>query len=182
MKKLICILMCMMLTLPFGASVLALDSDGGALPEKGASVMQQKAASDEVEFADAMVIEMKNIYVFPDGTICEMREGPECEMYYNDTDGPSERIKTKTFTYVLTGTGGVYLATATATVTGVYSQADGYAYLTSITASFTGPAAYMYTWSSSISGDTGSLDLILDSTVYITLHYKIYPNGTIQHI
>ena len=71
------------------------------------------------------------------------------------------------------------LAVFHSTVKGIYSEADGYANLSSITGYFTGPYATRFMYGTYITGDTGVAQVRFDGLHTGTFRYKIYTNGNI---
>ncbi len=127
-------------------------------------------------------IMIRNIELLDNGMLIITQELSESENDVNQFRSIPEREKTKTFTHSLVDRNGIELAVLHSTVTGIYSQVDNDAYLTNISGHFTGDFAHDLSYSSSISGDTGSIYLYWNGVHLHTYTYKIFPNGTIQYI
>ncbi len=137
---------------------------------------------DEVEYAQGQDIILRNVEVLENGFIVITEEISEEVNEINTIDGVSEKEKTKVFSHRILDRNGVEMAVLYSTVTGVYSEADNEAYLTSITGVFTGSFASRFSYSSSVSGDTGSIAIFFYGAYAASFSYKIYSNGTIQQI
>ncbi len=109
----------------------------------------------------------------------ELLESRESERLIYDDKGVPEMEKTRIFVHNIVDAQNSIIAVMTVTVKGIYSQADNYAYLTSISASFSGPLASGCTYNSSINGANGSLVMYYYSAALGNLSYHISTNGNI---
>lgn len=139
----------------------------------------ETAAQDdvEIEYEKGQDLILENVEILDNGWICITQEatGDYGRSY-------PERENTKVFFHTIFDRDGIEIAVFYATVTGVYSQADNYATLTSITGSFTGDYASRFTYSSALSGATGSATIYFNGLSAATFSYKIFTNGNIQRI
>lgn len=90
-----------------------------------------------------------------------------------------ERQKTKTFRHEIREYATV-IAVLTTTVTGIYSQVAGDAYITSIKGEFTGTQAGRFHYTPSIAGDKAFMHIFCECIYRKSWIYKIYTNGNIQ--
>ncbi|MCM1150398.1 MAG: hypothetical protein NC319_10015 [Butyricicoccus sp.] len=133
----------------------------------------------EIEYEKGPDLILENVEILDNGWICITQE---VTVPGNNGRSYPEREKTKVFSHTICDRNGIELAVFDVTVTGVYSQADNYATLTSITGSFTGSHAHDFTYTSALSGDTGSATIYFNGLNAGTFSYKIYTNGNIQWI
>lgn len=169
MKKFISLICALTLMLSLFSVAFAAEN-GDAIPK------------DEVEYAPPQVYVCQNLVVLDNGMVALTQEAYETDKALNSARGYSEREKTKTFSHIIFDRNGITMATVYSTVTGIYSEVDHEAYLTSIKGNPTGEYARAISWTSSISGDTGYLNLFFNGYPICTFTYKIYTNGNIQEI
>lgn len=139
----------------------------------------QTAAQDdvEIEYKAGKDVILKNVEILDNGWVCITQEATG-----NDGRSYPDRENTEVFYHKIIDRNGIEMAVFYATVTGVCSQVDNYAMLTSITGSFTGDNTSRFTYSSALSGDTGSATIYFYGVSIATFSYKIFKNGSIQNI
>lgn len=137
---------------------------------------------DGVEYAKGKDFVLQNLEMLDNGMLVFTQEVSETDTVLDESRGYPEKEKTKVFSHKIVDRNGAVMAIVYSTVTGVYSEVEHTAYLTSISGNPTGEFAYALSCSSSISGNTGSLNVYLHGVLACSLSYKIETNGTIQEI
>jgi hypothetical protein len=136
----------------------------------------------EVEYSVERDIILQNVAVISDEFVVITTDVSENERFLDMTRAYPEKEKTKVFSHRILDRNGIEMAVLYSTVTGIYSEADNEAYLTSITGTFTGDYASRFSYSSSIEGNTGSILFYFYGAAFGSFAYKIYTNGNIQNI
>ena len=170
MKRLICTVLSILLAFVIITPVGTADSGTEANEECLSS-------DDEMEYEVTEHIIPVTIRDTENG-VCYTWWGEETEEI-DMSKGVPEKTKTRTFDHYYYSVDHQYMGMITSVVTGVYSQADNYALITSITPSVSGPNAVDFSTSVTISGDTGYLYVYFLGIYYTTHTYHIDPNGTI---
>ena len=93
-----------------------------------------------------------------------------------------ERQKTKTFVYSVNNRNGVFIATLTVTVSGVYSEVEQSAVINSVVASYSNEQLSRLSYSVSYNGSTAQLNILLNGLGIGSLSYELYTNGSLQQI
>lgn len=137
---------------------------------------------DEVEYEKGEDLICWNLLLLDDGMVAFTQEISETDAVLDGSKGYPEREKTKVFSHTIYDYNGNVMAVVYSTVTGIYTTVGHEAYLTSISGNPTGLFAHAITCSSSISGDTGSLNLYWYGVFLASFTYKIYANGSIRQI
>lgn len=171
MKKLVClILSLMMISLTSPICVSAAPADAGITEEA------------EIEYVEGKDIICNSIEILDSGFVAVLTSVSDSETVLGMERGYPEKEKTAVFSHIILDRNGEEMGTFVATVKGIYSEADREAYLTSITGTFYGTFASRFSYTYSIEGQTGTVNIYFDVTKQGTLSYKIYTNGNIQNI
>lgn len=99
--------------------------------------------------------------------------GPESE---------PQKPTSATFSHNIYDRNGILVATAYVTIEGVYSEVEQWSEITDITVNFEGELAQDFSYTSSISGDTGTVKIYFNGANAGGFKYKIYYNGRIDNI
>ena len=157
-------LLCLSVLTPFASA-----ADSPAVYSKSFTVM--KEGQDLV---------LKNVTVVPETgfiIVTEEMDKQDAGVMRADPD----RNTSKTFKHVIYDTNYVVMATCYSTVTGTYSQADGWAQIDSVTAYFVGDAASHFSYTPSKSGAYGYLNVKYDGESLSTFTYHIATNGLLSN-
>lgn len=171
MKKLVCLILPLMMiffTSPICVSAVPVDAE-----------ITEEA---EIEYLEGKDIICSNIEILDNGFVAVLTSVSESETVLDMERSYPEKEKTAVFSHTILDRNGEELGTFTATVKGIYSEADREAYLTSMTGTFSGTYASRLSYTSSINGQTGSVNIYFNGIKVGTLSYKIYTNGNIQNI
>lgn len=128
----------------------------------------------------------ENLVLLDDGNYyCILVETVEDKSTIEPLSYP-ERQKTKTFVHNLVDRNGLFVATITVTVSGVYSEVEKSAVINSVVASFSneqtpGLSAGL-SYSVSYNGSTAQLNILRYGQRIGSLSYKLYTNGSLQQI
>ncbi|TZE82315.1 hypothetical protein [Calorimonas adulescens] len=120
-------------------------------------------------------VEQENDYVI---------ESEPVEVGLEGVDGPGsvpEKQASVTFSHKVYDRDGVLIATVYSTVTGWYSEVDKWSEISSITAEITGELAHDFTYTTSKSGNTGTLKLYFNGLSAGTFNYRINYHGEITN-
>lgn len=98
------------------------------------------------------------------------------------TESEPQKPTSATFSHNIYDRNGILMATAYVTVEGVYSEAEQWSEITDITAEFEGESAHNFSYSPSINGDTGTVNIYFNGLNAGSFRYKIYYNGSIKNI
>ena len=170
MKKFLALLLSLMMVFLLAPSTYASE-----LPE-----ISDEILGNDMEPTPGKDLILENFMVMDQGLLAVTElVSLEDEEIFNETKGHPERIATAYFTHRIYDTNGIELAVFHSTVKGIYSEADGYANLSSITGYFTGPYATRFMYGTYITGDTGVAQVRFDGLHTGTFRYKIYTNGNI---
>lgn len=93
-----------------------------------------------------------------------------------------ERQVTTTFTHDIVDRNGEFIAMMTTTVTGEYSEVEHTAVISSITAYYSNAQVSGLSYSVSYSGDTATIDILLNGLSIGSSTYKLTTNGSIVWI
>lgn len=93
-----------------------------------------------------------------------------------------EKEKSVTFKHVIYDRNNIEMAVLYSTVTGVYSDADNYAMITSIDGDFYGDFANSFSYDTELNGDTGTIYIYFNGFSAGSFTYKLYQNGSLQNI
>lgn len=94
-----------------------------------------------------------------------------------------DKTTTARFTHNIYDRNGSPMATLTTTVTGLYSQVDGgSSQMLSISGNFSGQFANDFSYTTSISGNIGTIYLYFNGASAGSFSYRINPNGHIERI
>lgn len=93
-----------------------------------------------------------------------------------------ERETTKTFLHAIVDRDGDFVANLTVTVKGIYSQADNYAEITSVSGAYSDQQISGLPYSVSYNGNTAQLNVLLNGLKIGSVSYKLYTNGSLQQI
>lgn len=159
MKRIISMILTVVIAFAFCSTAFASDLS------KEAHINNTNANQDVIDLGDGITV-VTTIISESDEVLGVTRSNPE-------------RQKTKTFEHEIK-VDGIKAAVLTTTVTGIYSQVAGDAYITSIKGTFTGKQAGRFFYNPDISGDTAKLFVFYDAIYRKTFIYKIYTNGNIQ--
>lgn len=124
----------------------------------------------------------ENLVLLDDGNYyCVLVETVEDESAIEPFSYP-ERQKTKTFIHSVNDRNGTFLATLTVTVSGVYSEVEQSAVITSVVASYSNAQISGLSYSVSYNGNTAKLNILLNGLGIGSVSYKLYTNGSLQTI
>jgi hypothetical protein len=115
--------------------------------------------------------------VTPDGKPIGTLVETDYSQVFSPNSTPEKEV-TKTFSHRIFDRKGVLMATVLSTVKGIYSQVDSYAYSTDID-----PVSNSsdISFSTSISGADGYLDIYYQGMLGGSMHYHISTNGSISN-
>jgi len=174
MKKLFCTFLSVVLLI----SMLS----GLALAKTTDAVAEKQISSAVYEGRDVI---LRNLAVLPESgwiIVTEEVGNPSFETEQVLRSDPDRQV-TKTFSHQLFKQNGVSLNTSCiTTVTGTYSQADGWAQIDSVTAYFSGDEARNLDYTSSASGNKGYLYLYCNGAFVGSITYSISTNGLISQV
>lgn len=94
----------------------------------------------------------------------------------------TEKETTKSFVHTITDRNGNFIATFTTIVSGIYSYADNYATITSVTGSFSNAVITGLSYTVSYSGSTATVYITLNGATIGSLSYKLYTNGSLLEV
>lgn len=94
----------------------------------------------------------------------------------------TEKEKTKSFVHNITDRNGALVAKFTTTVYGVYSYADDYATIISVSGSFSDAALSGLGYTVSYNGDTATVYITKNGLAIGSITYKLYTNGSLFEI
>lgn len=146
----------------------------------------------ENEITDEAVAVREVEYEFEDGgvVVCDalilLDEDYYCVLQGSDEDEEvsaysyTEKEKTKTFYSTVRDRNGKFIADLTTVVTGVYSYADNYATINSITATYSNAVISGLSYTTAYNGSTATLYITLNGAVIGSITYKLYTNGSLQ--
>ena len=137
---------------------------------------EMNAKTDEIEYLKGEDLILEN------GFVAVTEKVSEDVALADSGKARPEQERTAVFTHKIFDRNGKVMAILTSTVTGVYSQVDRTAFLTSIKGTFQGSFASDFSCSTSVSGSTGKINLYYNGMSAGSFSYKIYSNGTIQNI
>ncbi|WP_313345890.1 hypothetical protein [Sedimentibacter sp.] len=180
MKKRICLLLLSLLlvigALPISAYANDMEKDLNA-PEK------------ILEDSDALVtINQELGLVIISTRVCDNSNAPYHEeidlvnVDFQDNIGPygyPEKPTSATFSHKIYDRNGILMATAYVTVKGWYSEVDQWSEVESITADFEGEYASRFSYTTSRSGETGTIKLYFNGAYAGGFLYTIHYNGRI---
>ena len=171
MKKLVCLILPLIMiffTSPICVSAVPVDAE-----------VTEEA---EIEYYEGKDVLCSNIEILDNGFVAVLTSVSESETVPGMERSYPEKEKTAVFTYTILDRNGEELGTFTATVKGIYSEADRETYLTSMTGTFSGTYASSFSYTSSINGQTGSVNIYFDGIKEGTFSYRIHTNGNIQNL
>ncbi len=143
---------------------------------------EMNAKTDEIEYLKGEDLVLENIEILENGFVAVTEKVSEDVALADSGKARPEQERTAVFTHKIFDRNGKVMAILTSTVTGVYSQVDRTAFLTSIKGTFQGSFASDFSCSTSVSGSTGKINLYYNGMSAGSFSCKIYSNGTIQNI
>lgn len=93
-----------------------------------------------------------------------------------------EREKTASFKHIIHDRNGVLIANFISTVKGIYSDADNYAMITSVTGYYEDAILSGLSYRTTYSGDTATVYITLNGVAIGSITYKQYINGRLLEI
>lgn len=172
MKKLVRIILIVIMVFSFETLVFA--ANIGDLHDLG---------GDKVKYVSGKNMTAENICVLDNGNICVTNEVFEKVIVKDSgTREYPDKEKIKTFCHMIYDWNGIEIAALYSTVSGLYSEVDGSAMLTSITGYYTGTYASKCSYTSVFNANTGSISACFNGLPLGSFSYKIYANGSIQNI
>ena len=96
--------------------------------------------------------------------------------------GYTEREKSKSFTHQILDKDGVVLANFSTVVYGVYSYADNYARITSVSGNYSNAIITGLSYSVSYNGDTATVSIKLNGVTIGHIYYRLYTNGSLVEV
>lgn len=170
MKKKLALLLSLMMVFLLAPSTYASE-----LPE-----ISDEILGNDMEPTQGKDLILENFMVMDQGLLAVTElVSSEDEEIFNETKGHPERIATAYFTHRIYDTNGIEMVVFHSTVKGIYSEADGYANLSSITGYFTGPYATRFVYGTFIAGNLGAAEVGFNGALLGIFQYKIYTNGNI---
>ncbi len=178
MKKTVCIMLCLLLSLAVVPVGIADD------------YCETETVIGDPIYLDVEFLENGGSYehgmgtrsaVYLDTEHCKVVKEVYDHVVDDHSEAPSENTKTRSVTHDYYNSDGAYLATVTVKVTGDYSRADNYAAITSVTAKLKGANA-SFSYSTVISGDMGYVTLNYNGLPLQTYTYKISANGAVTEL
>lgn len=162
---------------------LAAGAEDGALPGG-----QPKCAGGRDIYLNAVVVEdgaflFMGVRETGKGTVAVMAGDPgERNAGNRSVRAYPERETDISYSYDIYDRDGILLARLVSTVEGVYSQADGYALVSSVTGGFSGADADRFSCTSSCNGNTGTIAVWCDGSDLVSFSYRLNTNGSVREI
>lgn len=137
-----------------------------------------ETASTQHKFECGNVVVCDSLILLDEGYYCILEGSDECEEI--STYSYTEKVKTGTFYSTVSDRNGNFIADLTTVVTGVYSYADNYATINSISATYSNAVISGLSYTTAYNGNTATLYITLNGAIIGSMTYKLYTNGSLQ--